>query len=198
MNHKIKFDSDIDIDVADRDQILRIIQHVPASINHNGEFVKHNSGIYFTKIPFDPVTGMSTIDYETAENRGYTKIDLLNNSVYSFVRDEEHLNSLLSQEPPWNRLLDPEFFSKVVHINGHYDLMKSMPQPINSITRMAMFLALIRPSQRHLVGKPWDEVAKTVWIKPTDGSYGFKLSHSIAYSHLVVVHMNLLNQMEKH
>jgi hypothetical protein len=54
-----------------------------------------------------------------------------------------------------------------------------------------MFLAIIRPAKRHLIGKKWSEVAETVWKTGNDG-YGFKRSHSIAYSHLVVVNMNLL------
>jgi hypothetical protein len=54
-----------------------------------------------------------------------------------------------------------------------------------------MFLAVIRPGKKHLIGLPWKEVAKTVWDKGTDG-YIFKRSHSCAYSQLVVVHMNLL------
>jgi hypothetical protein len=67
-----------------------------------------------------------------------------------------------------------------------------MPEPVNSIPRMAMFLSVIRPAKRHLIGKPWAEVAKTVWEKPADDSYYFKQAHAISYAHLVVVHMNLI------
>jgi DNA polymerase III alpha subunit len=56
---------------------------------------------------------------------------------------------------------------------------------------MAMFLALIRPGKRHLAGKPWREVAETVWDKDDEG-YAFKKAHAISYAHLVVVNMNLL------
>jgi hypothetical protein len=55
-----------------------------------------------------------------------------------------------------------------------------------------MFLAIIRPAKRHLVGKTWKEVAETVWDKPEDDTYYFKKAHAIAYSNLVVVNMNLL------
>jgi hypothetical protein len=68
-----------------------------------------------------------------------------------------------------------------------------MPEPINSIPRLAMFLALIRPSKKHLIGESWQEVAKTVWDKEDDG-YSFKRSHSCAYANLVVVHINLLEE----
>jgi hypothetical protein len=57
---------------------------------------------------------------------------------------------------------------------------------------MAMFLAVIRPAKRHLAGKTWSEVARTVWNRPTDGSYYFKKAHSVSYAHLVAIHMNLL------
>jgi DNA polymerase III alpha subunit len=68
-----------------------------------------------------------------------------------------------------------------------------LPEPINSIPRLAMFLALIRPGKKHLIGKTWKEIAETIWDK-TEDSYSFKKSHSLAYAHLVVVHMNLLNE----
>jgi hypothetical protein len=67
-----------------------------------------------------------------------------------------------------------------------------MPEAVNTVARMAMFLAVIRPGKRHLVGRNWREIAQTVWEKPSDDSYYFKKSHSVAYAHLVVVHMNLI------
>jgi len=56
-----------------------------------------------------------------------------------------------------------------------------------------MFLAVIRPAKRHLLGKTWKEINKTVWDKDPSG-YVFKRSHSLAYAQLVVVHMNLLKE----
>jgi hypothetical protein len=67
-----------------------------------------------------------------------------------------------------------------------------MPEPITSIARMAMFLAIIRPGKKHLIGKPWREVALTVWDKTDDG-YTFKQAHAVSYAHLVALHMNLLS-----
>jgi hypothetical protein len=55
-----------------------------------------------------------------------------------------------------------------------------------------MFLAVIRPGKRHLVGKTWKEVGQTVWERPEDDSYFFKKAHAVAYAHLVAVHMNIL------
>jgi hypothetical protein len=187
----MKFRSDIDIDFPNRDAALKLLRHHPAGIIRDGNLIKHNSGIYVTDIPVDPFTGVASIDHKLAEERGYTKLDLLNVSLYTQVTSEEHLNELMQQEPEWDKLYDPEFCAKLIHIGNHYDLLLKMPEAVNTVARLAMFLALIRPGKRHLVGKTWSEVAKTVWDTDTEG-YAFKRSHSVAYSHLVVVNMNLL------
>jgi hypothetical protein len=98
----------------------------------------------------------------------------------------------MARPAPWTKLIDPEFFSKIIHINNHYAVAQQMPEPIDSIERMSMFLSVIRPGKRHLVGLKWAEVAKTVWDKTEDG-YSFKKAHAVGYAHLVVVHMNLLD-----
>ena len=70
----MKFNSDIDIDFADRNSILALIKHAPASQLKNGKLVPHNTGVYVTDIPVDPFDGFASLDYETAEQRGYLKI----------------------------------------------------------------------------------------------------------------------------
>jgi len=190
----MKFSSDIDIDVADRDQALSVLEHTAASIIRDGKIAKHNTGVYFTPIPVDPFTGRSSVDYEAAEERGYIKLDILNVGLYQQVKSEQHLQELMQQEPAWDRLYDPEFCAQLIHIGAHYDTLIKFPEAVNTIPRMAMFLACIRPAKRHLIGRTWKEVAETVWERPTDGSYAFKRSHSVSYAHLIVVHMNLLCQ----
>jgi hypothetical protein len=185
----MKFNSDIDIDVANRDDLLSIIDHVPASIRKD-DVRKHNTGIYVTDIPYDPINDMSALDYQIAEERGYLKLDILNVHVYNQVKDENHLIKLMN-EPDWDKLNDPNFVSQVIHIGNHYNTLQRMPEPINTLPRLAMFLAIIRPGKKHLIGLPWNEVAKTIWDKE-ENSYTFKKSHAVAYANLVVVHMNLL------
>jgi hypothetical protein len=68
-----------------------------------------------------------------------------------------------------------------------------MPEPVNSIERLSMFLAVIRPAKRSLAGQTWKDVSNQVWEKPLDDTYYFKKSHAVAYAHLVVVNMNLLS-----
>lgn len=187
----MKFKSDIDIDFANRDQILSLLPHTDASIIRDGKIAKHNTGVYFTAIPQDPFTAQASLDYNTAEELGYVKLDFLNVNIYNQVKDEAHLQQLMTTEPDWTKLYDREFCEKLIHIGNHYDTLIKMPQAVNSIPRMAMFLSVIRPAKRQLIGKNWSEVAQTVWERPADDSYYFKKSHSLAYAHLVVVNMNL-------
>ena len=191
----MKFRSDIDIDFPDRDQALAVLKTTPASILRNGRLIKHNTGVYPTAIPTDPFTGQARIDYEAAEERGYMKLDFLNVSLYTQIKSEQHLQELIEQEPDWASLYDPEFCGKLIHIGNHYKTLIQMPEAVTSIPRLMMFLAIIRPAKRHLIGLPWKEVAKTIWETPSDGSYGFKQSHSCAYAHLVAVNMNLLTNL---
>lgn len=192
----MKFRSDIDIDFANRDDILQHIRHVSAHLKSGHKLRKHPTGVYVTEIPYDPINDWCALDYHSAENRGYVKLDFLNVWIYKYVRDENHLTELM-RDPKWNKLKDKEFFEKLIHIGDHYDSMLKMPQDIDSIPRMAMFLSVIRPGKKHLIGKPWADVATTVWDQGNDG-YSFKKSHSIAYAHLVVVHMNLLDELGLH
>jgi len=192
----MKFTSDIDIDVADREQALEFFKQTPASILRDGKYVKHNTGVYFTDMPADPFTGYASIDHDTAEDRGYIKLDILNVGLYSQVRDEAHLDQLMLKEPNWARLYEPEFCAQLIHIGNHYDTLIKMPEAVNTIEKLAMFLAVIRPAKRHLVGKPWIEVAKTVWEKPADDTYYFKKAHAVSYAHLVAVNVNLISEQE--
>ena len=187
---KMKFKSDIDIDFADRQQVLDLLNVTPASIIRDGKLTRHNTGVYATDIPVDPFVGSASLDYQAAEDRGYMKLDLLNVHVYKQVRDETHLIKLM-QEPDWTKLYDPAICGQLIHINNHYDTLLKMPEPVDSIPRLAMFLAVIRPGKRHLIGRTWKDVGATVWDK-VEGEYSFKKAHAIAYSQLVVVNLNLL------
>jgi len=187
--NRVKFTSDIDIDMGDRDRLLSLIRHRAASIRENKIVRRHNTGIHPTDIPYDPSVDLAAIDYREAEDRGYLKLDILNVGVYRLVRDEAHLKQLMV-EPDWSILTDRTVMERMIHINRHYDTMRRMPEPITSIPRMAMFLALIRPGKRHLIGKTWQEVGESIWDK--DGElYSFKKAHAISYAHLVAVNMNL-------
>ena len=189
----MRIDSDVDIDFGDRDRLLSLIKHSRASMRNVNPIRHHATGIYVTDVPYDPIYNMSSLDYSAAEKRGYFKLDLLNVHVYEQVNSEEHLLRLM-EEPDWNMLKDPAIVEKLIHLNSQLYNLQKIPEPINSIPRLAMFLAIIRPGKKHLIGQRWSEIAKTVWDKGTDG-YTFKRSHAVAYAHLVCVHMNLLREL---
>jgi hypothetical protein len=181
---------DIDIDFADRTLALNQFKHVTAAIEDNGTFKKHNSGVYCTSIPYNPITGISTIDYKEAEDRGYFKIDFLNVGVYNGVKDEAHLILLMETEPLWDLLEQDEFTQLLFHVNGHGSILRqSKPK---SIEQLAAVLAMIRPAKRYLIGKDWTTVMTEVWTKPENDEYFFKKSHAVAYATAVVVQMNLI------
>lgn len=185
----MKFTSDVDIDFGDRSRILSVIEHRRARLETGAA---HNTGIYVTDIPYDPVTNTSTIDYNQAEQRGYIKLDFLNVSVYNQIKTEDELQMLLERAPPWHKLNQQQFCAQLIHIGNHYDTLQRMPEPVDTIPRLAMFLAVIRPGKRHLIGQTWQRVAETIWQRPDSGYY-FKKAHAVSYAHLVQVHMNLLD-----
>ena len=184
---------DIDIDFADRQLILNKLKHRVAKLN-TGK--KHNTGIYATEIPHNPIDLLSTVDHDTAEERGYFKLDFLNVSIYDEVKNEAHLTELMEREPLWQLLEHEDFSEKVFHLNGHSSLLKVLKP--SSVLELAATLAIIRPAKRHLANKSWEEIHKEVWTKPTDGAYFFKKAHAVAYAHAIIVHMNLLCERIKH
>ena len=188
--------ADIDIDFADREQFLKLIQHTPARQIVQNQVRRHNSGVYVTAIPYDPVNNCAAIDYETAEQRGYFKIDFLNMGVYQLIKSPEHYKEMLYADPPWARLWqDPAWAGQLVHVGNYTELLKSM-RP-DSIPRMAAFISIIRPGKAHLQNKTWADVFESVWNGDDSKGYTFKKSHALSYAALVALHMNLLNQVDE-
>ncbi len=186
----MKFDFDVDIDMANRDKFLDLVRHTPASIEKEGNFTKHNTGVYFQNVPKFPLQGYSTIDHKQAEEEGWFKVDFLNNHVYANIKDEAHLDKLIATEPMWELLEHKEVVEQLFHISNHYDIVKQHPP--TSLEQLAMILAIIRPGKRHLIGKSWKEIEADVWVKPNDDSYFFKKSHSYGYALAIIVQLNLI------
>jgi hypothetical protein len=182
--------TDIDIDFVDRSKVLDIVKHVPASIDG---IKKHNTGVYVQPIPINPLTGNSSIDYKTAEDRGYFKLDFLNVSAYNGVKNEEHLIQLLNTEPLWDLLHEKEVCDQLFHVNGYHTLLRSLNP--RTIEELAMVLAMIRPGKKHLVPICQDQgfqaIKNDIWIKVED-SYFFKQAHAISYAAVIVVQLNLI------
>ena len=186
--------ADIDIDFANRDQLLAIIQATPARQNAQGQTRRHNSGVYVTDIPRDPVNHCAAIDYETAAQLGSFKIDLLNMTMYQLIQNPDHYDAMLALDPPWSRLwTDPEWAQQLVHVGNHTRLLSDM-RP-DSIPRMAAFISVIRPGKAHLQNRPWEDVFASVWDSDNSRGFVFKQSHAVGYATLVALHMNLLDSV---
>ena len=178
---------DIDIDFANRDLILSKLSHRIARLP-TGK--KHNTGIYVTEIPHDPIDNIATIDHKTADDRGYFKLDFLNVSIYKDVRDEQHLQDLMEREPIWELLRHEEFVDQLFHLKGHGMVTKQHCP--TSVEQLAAVLAIIRPAKRYLIGSDWTKILAEVWTKPENGEYYFKKAHAMSYAFAVIVHMNLI------
>ena len=86
---------DVDIDFYDRDGVLKLFKHTPATIIKEDKVEKHKTGVYFHAVPENPVSEHSSIDYKKAEDRGYFKIDLLNVNIYKDIKPEQELVELM-------------------------------------------------------------------------------------------------------
>lgn len=184
----MKTTTDIDLDVADRKKVLAVIPHIPAMMSSRGKPEAHNTGVYLQNIP-QLKNGLASMEYGLAEDIGYFKLDFINNSIYSEVKDIDHLQSL-TVDPIWGLLDDKEFVSNLAHIHGHFDVVETIkPQ---SVIDLAIVLALIRPGKRHLLNYPRYEIDANVWSPPEDGTYYFKKAHAVAFALSIVIQMNLL------
>jgi len=182
--------TDIDIDIANRDKLLKIIKGTPAMIARENKQVKHNTGVYFHDIPSNPFTGLSTIDHKEAESMGYFKIDVLNVSLYKHIKSKKQLVELLNNEPMWELLEHKEVVEQCFHIHKHFNIVSKMKP--KSVAQLAAVLAIIRPAKRHLIGKDWDTINNDVWVKPVKDEYFFKKAHAHAYAMAIVLQLNML------
>ena len=184
---------DIDVDFINRDDILNIIKHIPASMQDKDTLKKHNTGVYCTDIPFNPLTNTASIDYKIADQRGYFKIDFLNVGAYHGVKNEEHLKELLNTEPLWDLLCEKDVCDQLFHINGYHTLLADLKP--KSIVELAIVLAMIRPGKKHLIPvckeQGFQSINNEIWNK-TDDAYFFKKAHAISYASVIVVQLNLI------
>tara|TARA_B100000927_G_scaffold291189_1_gene292278 strand:- start:206 stop:790 length:585 start_codon:yes stop_codon:yes gene_type:complete len=182
--------TDIDIDVADRDKLLKLIKGTTAMILRDNKQLKHNTGVYFHDMPSNPYTGLASVDYKEAEEMGYFKIDVLNVGLYKDIKSKEHLHELLAMEPMWELLEHQEVVEKCFHIHKHFDIVKTLKP--KSVEQLAAVLAIIRPAKRHLLKQGWDEINDNVWKRPAGDEYFFKKAHAHAYALAIVLQLNMM------
>jgi len=176
---------DVDIDVPNRSKVLDLIEHIPAMRIQDGKPVKHNTGIYVQDIIQDHKTGLATFNHEDGRHQ---KIDIINFSPLERFRSNEQLEQLISIEPDWSLLKKRDFVENTTHIHKWYDLISRMN--IDSVDKLAMFLAVIRPSKEYLRNKSWNIIEKNIW-KDEGKGYLFKKSHAYGYALTIVAYMNL-------
>lgn len=184
---------DIDIDFQTTFDPRRIMrQAIPASMVKNDELVKHPCGHYFQTIPVDEETELAAIPYEQAEQLGYFKIDFLHLSTLDHFKSKDEIRQLLTQEPDWRLLLDPDVVAKLFQISKHYNLISKI-RP-KSVQEVADCIALIRPGKRHLIDqylRNKEAVRKELYRRSDDGYY-FKRSHAISYALTIVLQLHLI------
>jgi hypothetical protein len=183
--------TDVDIDLANREQVIELLKPVPAMQLDNGKPRKHNTGVYFHNVPVNPFTGLTTINYKDAEDAGWFKIDLLNVGIYSDFESNEQIDALLDKEPMWELLEHREIIGQLFHIHSHADTVIRMKP--RSLEQLAMVLACIRPGKKHLIGRTWAEIEREVWVKPDNDDYYFKRSHSFGYAQAIVLQLNKMS-----
>jgi DNA polymerase III alpha subunit len=182
---------DIDIDTQTTFDPFQCFDAVPASMIKNGLITKHPVGVYFQNIPIDPITQLSSIPYQAAEELGYFKIDMLHLSVLDYFNNKGEIRMLTKKPPDWDLLLSPSVVSKLFQLSNHYDLVVTIKP--KSIIELADCIALIRPGKRYLLDgylKDKDVIRQELY-KKTD-KYYFKRAHAISYATTIVLQLHLI------
>ena len=185
---------DVDIDFpTDFDPLDYFDQAVRASMEKNGELVKHNVGVYFQKIPKDKVTGFAAIPYKQAEQIGYFKIDCLHLNLLDYFKSKSEIKALLAVEPDWMLLESAAVVSKLFQVHNRYELVNKIKP--KSVQELADTIALIRPGKGYLVDayiKDRNAVRPEIYRKSEDDKYTFKRGHAIAYALNIVLQLHLI------
>lgn len=165
-----------------------------ATVVRDGQMTPHPCGMHPQTIPIDPLTGLSAIPYEDAEDIGFFKIDFLHLGVYSFFTKRSEIDELLQKDPDWSLLQVQSNHSKLFQLANHGELLLKLKP--KSLLDLADVLALIRPGKRQLVPlyqKDKEMARKLLWAKGDEG-YSFKKSHALGYAYVVWLQLHLIEQ----
>lgn len=185
---------DIDVDVPPSFDAAKVFPKtaVKASMLRDGHLVPHPCGVYFQAVPVDPLTKLSAIPYEPAEELGLLKIDFLHLHVYAEFQSRDEIRELLKHDPDWKLLLIPSVVKKLFQISKHLDLLRQLKP--ESTEELADCLALIRPQKRYLLPLYLRDPLKArtlLYTKEEGEAYGFKKAHAIAYALVIVLQLHL-------
>jgi len=165
-----------------------------ASMLKDEKLQPHPCGVYFQDIPKDPLTNLSAIPYEAAEELGFFKVDFLHLNVYSYFNNKQEIRELLKTEPDWSLLNSPSIVSRLFQLAKHYDIIKKI-QP-KSILEIADILALIRPGKSYVLSlylRDKEKGRKELYKMDPSGNYSFKKAHAISYAMVVILQLHLLS-----
>lgn len=184
---------DLDVDVKNRDDVLKCLKHIPASKLSNAGIFPHGVGVYFCDVPNDLISGLCSIDYKRAEEEyGYVKVDILHNTIYDSFETRTQMLKVLNQNPNWDLLNNEDIVKTLPHIGNYYNLMIQLPR-IDTIEKLAMFIALIRPGKKQYIDivkeNGWNSIENVIW-KKEDNGYQYKKSHAISYATMITLALN--------
>jgi hypothetical protein len=187
---------DIDIDTQSTFDAQKLFKSsVAASMIKDRNLVKHPVGSYFQNISIDPVTGLSAIPYNMADDLGYFKVDFLHLSLLDYFKNKREIRVLIKKEPKWDLLKIPSVVSKLFHLSNQFDLVNQVAP--HSIQELADILALMRPAKQYLV-QPYlldrNATRDELYAKPKrKDAIWFKRSHSVAYAHNIILQLHLID-----
>lgn len=164
-------------------------------VDKDGKLKPHPCGVYFQRIATEPLTGnnLAAIPFERAEDEGYTKIDFLHLGILDGLHNKRLVRKLVRIEPNWDLLLDDDIIPSLFHLRNWGKELKIIKP--RSIEEVADCLALIRPGKRKLVDyyREKTEWVRSILYQPNeDETYSFKRSHAIAYAHVIVLQLHLI------
>jgi hypothetical protein len=186
---------DIDIDVLDRKHLLSLIPHVNASRKKDDILIEHGPGIHVQRISADFKTNLCSFDYQEAKQRGYWKLDILNNPVPYENLKNKNKRLLLETFDEWELFEYPEIVEQLFHIHEHANLLKEFKP--KSIDDLALVLAIIRPWGQKLINSNLtnEEFSNKIW-EVEEGYVGFKKSHAFAYAAAIIIQLSTLKEQQ--
>lgn len=182
---------DIDIDFPTSFDGAKYFGLPRAAVVREDKYTPHPCGVYVQNIAVDPVSKLAAIPYDTAEDLGYIKIDMLHLGVYDSFSSRSEIDALLGKEPNWDLLLDDTQQPKLFQLAKHGEVLNLIkPRDIETLADVA---ALIRPGKSNLIKLYKVNPAatrKALYTKTED--FSFKKSHALAYAHVIVIQLHLI------
>ena len=184
---------DIDIDLKTDFDPTRVIPNcIKASMINNGKFVPHTCGAYISNIPRDPISGISAIPYDLAEDLGFMKIDFLHLQLLDNFESRDEIKALMNMDPNWDLLKSPKVVSALFQLGKQWDVVSAI-EP-RSVQELADTLAMTKPAKRFLIDlyKRDPSAARKELYKKDDNSYAYKKAHAFAYAFNVILQLHLI------